>query len=133
MAGIMPEKEDDMLDTQYKAVFRKWIFQSTLGLIAYAAIQRCGGRLYPWGWLQLLRELRRTSWVNVNGAGMIEGYRGLGGTAILFSEMYKSVREGGFEHADLVQIGVENSNMQLELRGLGIEFHKTHRIYQRDL
>lgn len=97
------------------------------------ALQRTGGRLFPFGWVQILLELRRTRWVNVNGAGMIEGFRGLGGTAILFSEMYKSVREGGFEHADLVQIGVENSNMQRELRQLGIDFYKTHRLYRREL
>ncbi len=98
-----------------------------------AALQRFGGRLFPLGWLWLLLELRRTKWVNINGAGMIEAYRGLGGTAILFSEMYRSVREGGFEHADLVQIGSGNSNMQRELRGLGIEFYKTHRVYHRQL
>ena len=94
-----------------------------------AAVQRCGGRLWPFGWADMLLEMRRTKWVNINGAGMIEGYRGLGGTALLFSEMYRSVVEGGFEQADLVQIGVENDRMQRELRDLGIDFYKTHRLY----
>jgi len=98
-----------------------------------AAIQRNGGRLFPFGWLDMLMELRRTKWINVNGVGMIEGYRGLGGTALLFSEMYRSVVEGKFEHADLVQIGVDNDKMQRELRGLGIDFYKTHRLYRRAL
>jgi len=98
-----------------------------------AALQRTRGRLFPVGWLHLLLELKRTRWININGAGIIEKYRGLGGTAILFSEMYKSVTEGGFEHADLVQIGVENGNMQRELRELGIDFYKTHRLYRRNL
>lgn len=96
-----------------------------------AAVQRTQGRIYPFGWIDLLWELRRTKWVNVNGAAIIEKYRGLGGTAILFSEMYKSVVEGGFEHADLVQIGVSNENMQREMRDLGIDFYKTHRNYAR--
>lgn len=98
-----------------------------------AAVQRSHGRLLPFGWLDLLIELRRTKWVNVNGAGIVERYRGLGGTAILFSELAKSVIEGGFEHADLVQIGVENDKMQRELRDLGITFYKTHRMYRRAL
>ena len=98
-----------------------------------AALQRTGGRLFPFGWIRLLREMRRTKWVDINGAGIIEHYRGLGGTAILFSEMYKSVIEGGFEHADVVQIGVENGNMQRELRELGIDFYKSHRLYSRSL
>ncbi len=96
-----------------------------------AAVQRTRGRIYPLGWIDLLWELRRTKWVNINGAAIIEKYRGLGGTAILFSEMYKSVIEGGFEHADLVQIGVSNENMQREMRDLGIDFYKMHRNYTR--
>jgi len=39
--------------------------------------------------------------------------------------MYKSVTEGRFEHADLVQIGTQNGNMQRELRDLGIDFYKS--------
>jgi hypothetical protein len=98
-----------------------------------AALQRTRGRIFPMGWITLLREMRRTKWVNINGAGIIEKYRGLGGTAILFSEMHKSVIEGGFEHAEVVQIGQENGNMQRELRELGIDFYKSHRLYSRAL
>jgi hypothetical protein len=98
-----------------------------------AALQRTRGRIFPLGWITLLQEMRRTKWVNINGAGIIEKYRGLGGTAILFSEMYKSVTEGDFEHADIVQIGLENEKMQRELRDLGIEFYKSHRLYHRNL
>jgi hypothetical protein len=98
-----------------------------------SAIQRTKGQIYPFGWIQLLLEMRRTKWININGAGIMEQYQGLGGTAILFSEMYKSVLEGGFKHAELVQIGVDNDKMQRELRELGIDFYKTHRIYQRAL
>lgn len=95
-----------------------------------AALQRSRGRLLPLGWADLLLELRRTVWLNINGAGIIEKYRGLGGTAILFSELEKTLRSSRFQHADLVQIGVENGNMQRELRDLGVDFYKTHRIYE---
>ena len=98
-----------------------------------AALQRTNGKIFPLGWAFILSEMRKTKWVNINGAGIIEQYRGLGGTAILFSEMHKSILEGGFDHADLVQIGVENENMQRELCNLGIEFYKTHTLYQRDI
>lgn len=106
-------------------------------LLAYpdisAAVQRCKGRIFPFGWIDLLGEMKRTHWVNINGAAMVEKYRGLGGTALLFRELYDSIREGGFEHADLVQIGTDNERMLLELRGLGIDFYKTHRMYERDV
>jgi hypothetical protein len=106
-------------------------------LLAYPdvseAIQLTRGRLFPFGWFTLLRALRTTKWVNVNGAGILEEHRGGGGTAVLFNEMRKSVVEGGFEHADIVQIGATNEKMQREMRGLGIDFYKTHRVYERKL
>ncbi len=98
-----------------------------------AAIQRTRGRLLPFGWIDLLLEIRRTKWININGAGIVDKYRGLGGTAILFSEMHRSVLEGKFVHADIVQIGVDNDKMQREMRDLGIDFYKTHRMYSHDL
>jgi len=98
-----------------------------------AALQRTRGRLFPFGWIDLLLELRRTKWINLNGAGIVEKYRGLGGTAILFDEMAKSLRAGKFEHADIVQVGVENDKMQRELRDLGIDFYKMHRMFEKEL
>ncbi|MCE9647077.1 MAG: hypothetical protein K8S20_13835 [Chloroflexi bacterium] len=99
-----------------------------------AALQRARGRLLPLGWLGLLLERKHTDWLNINGAGLLPEYRGSGGTAILYSEIFKSVRESGqFKHAEVVQIGVENEAMQREMENFGIDFYKTHRIYQRDL
>ena len=99
-----------------------------------AALQKTQGKLFPFGWFTLLRELKRTDWLNINGAGLLPEYRGSGGTAILYSEIFKSVRESGqFKHAEVVQIGVENEAMQREMESFGIDFYKTHRTYQRDL
>jgi hypothetical protein len=99
-----------------------------------AALQKTKGKLFPFGWLTLLRELKRTNWLNINGAGLLPEYRGSGGTAILYSEIFKSVRESGqFKHAEVVQIGVENEAMQREMENFGIDFYKTHRTYVRDL
>lgn len=107
-------------------------------LLAYpdvsAALQKTRGRLFPFGWLTLLLELRRTEWININGAGLLPEYRGSGGTAILYSEMFKSVSENPrYRHAEVVQIGVENGNMQREMENFGIDFYKMHRIYRRNL
>ncbi|RME87151.1 MAG: hypothetical protein D6770_10070, partial [Anaerolineae bacterium] len=107
-------------------------------LLAYpdisAALQRTRGRLFPFGWLTLLREIKRTEWLNINGAGLIPEYRGLGGTAILFSEIYKSATESGqFRHAELVQIDTQNANMQREMENFGVDFYKMHRLYERPL
>ena len=107
-------------------------------LLAYpdisAALQKTKGRLFPLGWVTILRELRTTDWININGAGMIEEYRGLGGTAILYSEMFKSVVENPrYHHAEVVQIGMENEKMQREMENFGIDFYKMHRMYKKIL
>lgn len=106
-------------------------------LLAYpdisAAIQRTRGKLWPFGWLEILRELKSTDWLNINGAGIIEEYRGMGGTAVLFDEMSKSVLAGPYKHADIVQIGLENERMQQEVSAIGIDFYKAHRIYHRKI
>ncbi len=107
-------------------------------LLAYpdisAGLQKAGGRLFPFGWWTLLRALRTTDWINVNGAGLLKEYRGLGGTAILYNEMIKSVRANPrYRHAEVVQIGLENERMQRDLENFGVDFCKMHRIYQRSL
>ena len=96
-----------------------------------AALQRTRGRLVPWGWVTVLREFRRTEWININGAGILPQHRGLGATAVLFSEIHKSIVESGCRHVEIVQVSVNNERMQRELRDLGVDFYKTHRVYQR--
>ena len=99
-----------------------------------AAIQKTRGKLLPFGWIHLFRERSRTDWINFNGAGLLKKYRGVGGTAILFSELYKSATETGqFRHAEVVQIRTENENMLREMRNFGIDFYKTHRLYEKPL
>jgi hypothetical protein len=95
------------------------------------ALQRTKGRLFPFGWLTILRELRVTQILNVNGAGMIDEFRGSGGTAILFNEIIKSFENSRYTHVEIVQVGAENQRMLQELSNLGITFHKKHRMYSR--
>ena len=107
-------------------------------LMAYpdisAALQKTKGRIFPFGWITLLREFKRTDWLNINGMGLVPEYRGSGGTAIMYSEMFKSATETGqFRHAEVVQIGMENANMQREMENFGIDLYKVHRTYIRAL
>ena len=106
-------------------------------LLAYPdisfAIRKTRGKLFPFGWVRLLLALKTTDWINVNGAGIIAEYRGSGGTAVLFDELAKSIRAGRYEHADIVQIGLENDRMQREMRSYGIDFYKTHKFYEKKI
>jgi hypothetical protein len=93
------------------------------------ALQRTKGHLFPLGWLFILHELHTTHCLNINGAGMIDEYRGSGGTAILFNELIKSTEKSRYTHFEVVQVSAKNERMLHELSNLGITFNKKHRLY----
>jgi len=95
-------------------------------------IRRAGGRMWPFGWFWLLREFKRTRWINLNGAGILAPYRGLGVNAILYAEMEKTIRTGNFEHADLVQMEEHVLTID-DTRTMGGQIYKKHRIYEKGL
>jgi hypothetical protein len=95
-------------------------------------ICRARGRIWPFGWFWLLREFRRTRWLNLNGAGILAPFRGLGVNAILYSEMQKTIQSGQFEHADIVQIEESVLTLDDALR-MGARVYKKHRIYEKTL
>ncbi len=68
-------------------------YKTVVLLFAYpdisAAVQRIKGKVFPFGWLTLLHELKHTDWLNINSAGLLSEYRGSGGTAILYIEIFK--------------------------------------------
>jgi hypothetical protein len=99
-----------------------------------AAIQRCRGRMWPTGWYHLLREFKRTRWLNFNGAAILEPYRGLGGNALLYAELYHTLTgRTQYQYADLVQVQETNTRMIRELQSADVKPYKKHRIYRRSL
>jgi hypothetical protein len=99
-----------------------------------AALQRTQGRLFPFGWLQILLESKRTPWINLNGIGILKDYQRLGGTAVLFNEIYKSISSfDQYQYAEMLQMREENINILLEVSNLAIKFHKVHRLYEKRL
>jgi len=98
-----------------------------------AALQRARGHLFPFGLPDLLLEMRRTKWVALNGAGILPEFQGIGGNALLYSEMDKTIRAPGFifEHADLTQVAETAVQMREDLINIGGEPYKNHRVYAR--
>ena len=99
-----------------------------------AALQRSRGRLFPFGIIDLLLELRRTDRVTVNGMGILPEFQGHGGNAILYSEMGHTLL--GFKqfiHVEMTQVAETTEQMRADLKNLnGVEY-KNHRVYRRDV
>jgi len=98
-----------------------------------AALQRTGGRLWPFGWADLLIEQRRTPWVNINGMGAVPAYQGSGAILLLYIEVAKSIKQIGYRHADVVAVGEENMKSRAEMEAIGVQWYKRHRSYRRTL
>jgi hypothetical protein len=98
-----------------------------------AAMQRARGRLFPFGLIDLLLEMRRTKWISLNGIGILPEFQGRGGNALLYSEIENTVRGYQFEHADLTQVAETAVDMRSDLINLGGKPYKNHRVYRREL
>ena len=99
-----------------------------------AAMQKNQGRLGPIAILRLLIEIKRTHWISFNGVGILPEYQGLGGNAIMYAELEKSMHQNTqFVHSELTQVAETAEQMRKDLKNLGVEFYKNHRVYQRDI
>jgi hypothetical protein len=97
-----------------------------------AALQRSRGRLFPFGIIDLLLEIRRTNTVSVNGMGILPEFQGHGGNAILYFEMGHTLLDfKQFAHVEMTQVAETAEQMRADLKNLnGIEY-KNHRVYRK--
>jgi GNAT superfamily N-acetyltransferase len=99
-----------------------------------AAWQRARGHFLPFGAVDILMlEPKRTKWVSLNGAGVLPEYQGVGGNALLYVEMEKTLRNYNYEHADLTQVAETAVQMRHDLENVGGKAYKNHRVYQRSI
>jgi GNAT superfamily N-acetyltransferase len=98
------------------------------------AMQKNRGKLDPIAILKLLLEIKRTNWISFNGVGILPEYQGLGGNAIMYAELEKSMHANHqFVHAELTQVAETAEQMRKDLKNLGVKFYKNHRVYQKDI
>ena len=106
-------------------------------LFAFADItdglRKANGRMWPSGWLQILRNFKKREWVNFNGAGLLPGHRGVGANAVLYAEMARTIKEYGFAHADVVQVEEKNVKSMGDMSAIGVRWYKKHRVYEKEL
>jgi hypothetical protein len=99
----------------------------------YAALQRTKGKLYPFGWLDIMTEMNRTKVGNLNGIGILPKYQGLGANILVYDEMDKTLRATKWERAELIQVDERNFKSKSDMENMGVKFHKIHRLYHRSL
>jgi len=98
------------------------------------AMQKNKGKL---GFIEILRlfsEIKKTDWISFNGVGILPEYQGLGGNAIIYTELEKALHENRrFVNAELTQVAETAVQMRKDLLNLGVKFYKNHRVYKKDI
>lgn len=97
------------------------------------ALKKAKGRLFPLGWLYVLQERRKNFWVDINGIGLVKEHQRVGGDALLFSELEKSIKSFGFKQADIIMVSETNLASRTDMEALGVSWYKAHRSYHKDL
>lgn len=97
-----------------------------------AAMQRAKGRLFPFGIVDILLEMKRTKTVSGNGMGILPEFQGKGGNALLYYEMGKTVLGfHQFQHVEMTQVAETTQQMRADLKNLnGVEY-KNHRVFRK--
>lgn len=96
-------------------------------------LQRAKGRLTPWAILDLLQGMKKAENVAINGAAVLPEYYGRGGNALLYAELEKTIKDYGYEHAEMIQIADTAEQMRADMANLGATPYKTYRVYGRDI
>lgn len=98
------------------------------------AIRRQRGKLHPLAVLDLWLESKRTKWLIANGVGMLPAYQNMGGNAVLYAAMMKTIHElKQYEHIDVVEVNEINFTSRSDMESLGVKWVKKHRSYKRKL
>ncbi len=96
-----------------------------------AALQDIHGRLWPFGWIRLLREFKRTRRLSANGVGLLPKYQGLGANAVLYTVLLKTLKSREFDVCDVAQVAENNQKSLGDMLAGGVQWYKRHRIYRR--
>lgn len=97
-----------------------------------AALQRARGKLFPFGLLDILLEIRRTNTVSVNGMGILPEHQGHGGNALLYYAMGTTLLNfKQFVNVEMTQVAETTEQMRADLKNLnGVEY-KNNRVYKK--
>lgn len=96
-----------------------------------ASLQRHGGKITPWGIVDILIDLKRTKWISFNGAGVLPEYQGRGGNALMYYEMEKTMNNFHYVDGELTQVAETAVQMRKDLITAGGRPYKNHRVYRR--
>lgn len=96
-------------------------------------IQKARGRLFPFGFIKILRAAKKTKQLDLLLGAIKENYRGRGLDGIMGVRMIQSAQEAGLEVMDTHHEMESNVKVRAEMLRIGGKLYKRFRIFQKDL
>ncbi len=91
------------------------------------------GRLFPFGWLYVLRALKHPQIVDLYLVAVKPEYQARGVLAIVMNEMQRSALEAGVEYAETNLELEDNIKVQSIWKDYPKRQHKRNRVYKKDI
>jgi hypothetical protein len=99
----------------------------------YEGIVKSKGRLFPFGFIHILRAGKRARQLDLLLAGIADKYRGKGIDMLMGREMVKSAIAAGIEYFDSHHELETNNLVRAEMERQGGQVYKRYRIFQKPL
>ncbi len=97
------------------------------------ALRRAWGRLFPFGFIHLLRALHSPRTIDLYLVAVHPDYQGMGMTALLIASMFRSCSEHGVTSAESSGHLENNRLVQALWKNFDVRQHKRRRVYIREL
>jgi len=96
-------------------------------------IQKARGRLFPFGFLRILRAAKKTKQLDLLLGAIKEEYRGRGLDVMMGVKMLASAQEAGLEWIDTHHEMETNVRVRAEMEKMGGKIYKRFRVFQKAL
>ena len=99
------------------------------------ALQKSGGKLFPFGWFHILRSMyfKRDDTMDLLLVAVKPEYQNKGVNSMLFADLFSRVSKLGFKYAESNAELETNTKVQGMWDGFEYEQHKRRRVYGRKL
>ncbi|MFA5227202.1 MAG: N-acetyltransferase, partial [Bacteroidales bacterium] len=97
------------------------------------ALQKNHGKMYPFGFIPILRALHKNDTLDTLLIAIDEEYRDKGVMSLMFRDIGDSIIQNGFTNIETTRELEDNRNVQNLWNKLEIRQHKRARCYKKDL
>jgi len=96
-------------------------------------IKKARGKLFPFGFIKILRAAKKTKQLDLLLGAVKESYRGRGLDVLMGVGMIMSAREAGLEVIDTHHELESNVRVRAEMEKMGGKLYKKFRVYKKNL